>query len=140
MNDRHRYRGKRVDTGEWVTGWLVHDDLIRDANRGGILSTKGMAAEGHFDCEIIRIDANTITQCTGLKDKTGRLIFEGDAVKYRHTDSENTNTTEVIYSRYGWALKNTALPFEIFAKAEIEIIGDIYTNPELVGGEKANEY
>ena len=125
MNDRHRYRAwlKLYNTMRDVFGYDVNHVYI-DGEKG----QEYIVPPEH--------DEVILLQCTGLKDKTGRLIFEGDVVKYRHTDGENTNTTEIIYSRYGWALKNTALPFEIFAKAEIEIIGDIYTNPELVGAEK----
>ena len=60
MTISYLFRGQKVDSDEWVTGWLVHFDLIRPANTGLILKTKNMSAEGDFTCDVIRVKQDTI--------------------------------------------------------------------------------
>jgi len=74
MNDRFLFRGKKIDGGEWRVGNLLEvctkDEItywisVNDTSSG-----------------IFRIEINpaTICQCTGLRDKHGKLIFEGDII------------------------------------------------------------
>ena len=73
MNDRYLYRAKRCDTGEWVEGDLVHSVYkINDVCVGKYGSEVGMH----------QVDESTICQCTGLKDKNGKLIWENDIVDF----------------------------------------------------------
>ena len=118
--DRYLCRVKAID-GEWVIGHYVHDCFWGD------------------DCLFVKpyrypveIDPSTLCQCTGLKDKNGVLIFENDIVKYNHKDFAQSNTTYIVFDNYSWRLKNTILPFGIFVKADIEVIGNTIDNPELV--------
>lgn len=73
MNDRYLYRAKRKDNGEWVEGDLVHSVYkINDVCVGKYGSEVGMH----------QVDESTICQCTGLKDKNGKLIRENDVVDF----------------------------------------------------------
>ena len=73
MNDRYLYRAKRTDNGEWVEGDLVHSVYkINDICVGKYGSEVGMH----------QVDESTICQCTGLKDKNGKLIWENDVVNF----------------------------------------------------------
>ena len=73
MNDRYLYRAKRTDNGEWIEGDLVHSVYkINDICVGKYGNEVGMH----------KVDESTICQCTGLKDKNGKLIWENDVVDF----------------------------------------------------------
>ncbi len=87
-----------------------------------------------------------LMQSTGLKDKNGKEIFEGDIVRYKY-DNTNTFTEAVTYDEVlgGFGLEdNDALGGCVFTFGELsedidfssfEIVGSIYENPELLEGE-----
>ena len=85
----------------------------------------------------------TFMQCTGLKDKNGKLIFEGDIIEHRYkffeTQPEIVSRLEVLwedeYSAFS-GFNNNKIRFSIgpgmrFLR-DFEIIGNIYENPELL--------
>ena len=87
------------------------------------------------------IDEKYLMQSTGLKDKNGKEIFEGDIVKYKA--GCNTFTEEVAYDKnfagFGVRDANANIIFTFGELAEdidlhsLEVIGSIYENPELLG-------
>lgn len=108
MDERFLYRGKRKDNGAWVTGYYV---FTRKSS--GVFGQ--MISEFNFDRHLIielrgklhEVIPETVGQCTGLKDKNGKLIFQGDILKVE----------QVKIKRIG---KNGLLPFltEVFALNE----------------------
>ena len=74
-------------------------------------------------------------QSTGLKDKNGQLIYEGDIVKFDETKLF-VKPKQIIWDEYHYMLKDTLI---ILCKMEIkqfglEVIGNIHENPELLKG------
>lgn len=85
MEDRYLFKAKRTDNGEWVQGVLFEIEgkqviLIKDNEN---LLRVHYLEENMWTAEIyaIEVDSSTICQCTGLKDKNGKLIWENDVVR-----------------------------------------------------------
>ena len=123
------FRGKRLDYGEWVFGDLVHSQYkIGDTCVGQYGNTVG----------IHQVNPETVGQFTGLTDKNGKKIFEGDIVQYYGTYAlevfiENGHTK----TRWFDTVTNSECTELFFghdeeALGEVEVIGNIHDNPELL--------
>ena len=130
------FRGKRVDNGEWIQG-----DIVQFPFHGVVRIVE--QEPSYKDAEV---DSDTVGQYTGLTDKNGRKIFEGDILKiYPDCDYCEDYSISTVYSYNGVLcvdyrgddFDSTALGFinDVNDDADFEIIGNIYDNPELLGGE-----
>ena len=123
------FRGKRVDTGEWVEGSLIGNDVIV----GKIVEFEEDYFCTEFWCEV---DPETVGQYTGMTDKNGTKIFEGDIVRHidtmRHVvevvNSEVYFDTEML--EFGFRYSNEL--FHCQFNNEFEVIGNIHDNKELL--------
>ncbi|MDK4524971.1 YopX family protein [Fusobacterium necrophorum] len=78
-----------------------------------------------------------LMQYTGLKDKNGKEIYEGDIVVW--IDSGGNKRQNKVFFKQG-AFRICNLCFEISEYGELEVIGNVYENPELLKEEKEDEY
>ena len=130
------FRGKRTDNGEWVYGNLIDSDSIV----GKIVDFDGE----YFIPEFwYKVDPETVGQFTGLTDKNGTKIFDGDIIsvsgvvnklvtyidKYACFCLANTNE---LNSKYMSPWQQVAPGWWNEFGREIEVIGNIYDNKELL--------
>ena len=126
------FRGKRIDNGEWVEGGYYVEKA------GGYL-TAVFIVENLTDrvVERHRVDPSTVGQYTGLTDKNGKRIFEGDIVRFKwdvgrdyffvidFSDGEFCATP--VHSL------DDVWQFRIRGENEkLVVIGNIHDNPELL--------
>jgi len=77
-----------------------------------------------------RVRPETVGQYTGLKDKNGKEIYEGDIISYRSKSDFQIYQEKVFWNIDGWVCGGIHLRYATFD--ESEIIGNIYENPELL--------
>ena len=117
------FRGKRTDNGEWETGSLV---IIRDG-----CSDKEVFIADKMTGYHTPVIPETVGQYTGLTDKNGKKIFEGDIV--REFGGETYQGCYEIDNVLIVEIPDTLLNFEMSYDCEYKIIGNIHDNPELLG-------
>ena len=137
MEDRYLFKAKRADNGEWATGSLI---TFEDGTRKIATSClEGRADEPILVCAY-DVDRDTICQCTGLKDKNGKLIWENDIVTYWDTYSTENGMAEAdCIGKVFW--DNETMSFVVTNRLSAEsyevldecsVIGNIFDNPELI--------
>ena len=167
MNDRYLYRAKRKNWRElprekwWVTGYLVNKKC-GEYNTVGFEEFKTMIIVTSFSdggIEWCYIDEDTLCQCTGLKDKNGKLIWENDILmchgnkkdlckvcfgEFKVIDIEDMVAVDIVQGWYYKPLETDTLskcePFcyempltnYYLERMEAEVVGNIFDNPELL--------
>lgn len=128
-----KFRGKSIadeNKGEWMCGNLIADKTSAYITDGDIDAYEDFISIERW-CSI---DVNTVGQSTGLADKNGVEIFEGDIVGMRKHILANQHYYEVFKHRGGtFRLRNKFYGCELWLRHEhCEVLGNIYENPELM--------
>ena len=119
------FRGKRLSIGPYTvatSGEWVYGAYIPEAINTYINSFSKM----------IHVDPSTLGQYTGLRDKAGNMVFEGDIVTYSTAPGR---VFEIIWDQFTWRAKAPGDLGEILEEDDnlyIEVVGNIHDNPELM--------
>lgn len=128
MENRHLFRGKRIDNGVWACGYLYGIWEKRYILWGMFNDIPGM----------IEVDQATICQCTGLKDKNGKLIWENDILSGHIDDEspEDETRKRVVWHENGWCTNEPGCDYyeelDDFDSENFEVIGNMIDNPKLL--------
>nr|DAJ03553.1 MAG TPA: YopX protein [Bacteriophage sp.] len=155
MEDRYLFKAKKTDSEEWVVGYY------------GVIGKRNVIIEKYAEnyycpdtCEsrhgnqIHEVNSKTICQCTGLKDKNGKLIWENDIILFQRDNDDcpfpNKDTKKrlgkVFYKGFrttfaigmgknGSSSINDDLWKYVQNGNRVEVIGNIFDNPELLESE-----
>ena len=143
MEDRYLFKAKRTDNEEWEIGNLITNVFFR---LGQSIPYILCSDKAEYDCfedftegnGIFEVRPDTICQCTCLKDKNGKLIWENDIIKDKHGNFYKAFWQDNYYQFFWICVKSDI--FSIGAKwdlwsfksFEIEVIGNIFDNKELL--------
>ena len=133
------FRGKRIDNGEWIVGHL----LTFEDGRARIIESQTDIFCYEKDNSIIQTVAHevypeTVGQFTGLLDKNGKKIFEGDivdcwseGVNAQGEVQQRKDGLWIIYPAWQKTIMWGLCPDE-YCHTTVEVIGNIHDNPEMV--------
>lgn len=133
MEMRYLFRVKRLDNGDWVQGYLIYakkDCYVCENPYECMSEYSSLNGQSYGFGGFKLVDTSTICQCTGLKDKNGKLIFENDIV-----------TDNVIYGVVKWDDVNARYFIDDREDGyqdyyewwhEVKVVGNKFDNPELL--------
>ena len=142
------FRGKRADNNEWVYGtYMYWNDNIGNPMKHTYKEKHYIYAyycpDFNMGCwNMVEVIPKTVGQYTGLKDRKGNKIFEGDIVEWKYRginravvfwDSMKAGFYLCALNSYKWHIEHTSYIRQEFVNAKNKtIIGNVTDNPELV--------
>lgn len=124
MENRYLCRAKRLNSSVWVEGFLIE--------------WCGSVEVIDKECVLHIVDPSTVCQCTGLKDKNGKLIWEKDIME-AHIDEdfpEDVSRFKVEWNGKGWVENHPdgvdREYLDDFDTEHFKVVGNIFDNPELL--------
>ncbi|KAA8747130.1 YopX family protein [Paenibacillus sp. UASWS1643] len=135
----NKYRGKHIETGEWVYGYLI--------GNGAIVGNITDWDDDYFCTEYwYKVDPKTVGQYTELQDSKGNVIYDGDIYRVNKLTFESSgplpeNLNVKFYGGMFQLFRNNEplMGLHLGYIANGEVIGNIYENPELLAPKEGAE-
>ena len=131
------FRGKRIDNGEWVYGTVFYYKEENACYTINNLSTLHFTNEDS-SFSGYRVNPKTVGQSTGLSDKNGVMIFQGDVLLSESwgSNARSKRKTHIVeWGRVGWLVSGYNGDVEVKPSLDVrydwQVIGNIHDNPEL---------
>ena len=129
----YEFRGKLLNTNVWIYGNLrIHlvDGYLDQSEKRYYIEYDYMDKHGQVFRDSYEVDPSTIGQFTGLEDKNGKKIYEGDVVKgkewERGTSHRHIGIVEYISSSFKSVGINKYLGYHGSVDGSYEVIGSIH--------------
>lgn len=121
------FRGKLLSDGRWAEGNL-------DIKKSGVcIITPDETPLGRYG----QVDPETVGQYTGLTDKNGKWIFEGDIVIFKTTNYHfEPCVVEYRNDAAQFVVRKNGRSYPMADDFSYEVIGNIHDNPEMIGGKE----
>lgn len=132
MNREIKFRGKMLDSDDFVYGYYIHSELPNE-----IFEHKIYCADVN---RLIDVKEETVGQFTGLHDKNGKEIYEGDIVKIKYRDED---IGKVIYEHNGFTVDVMNMD-RFYGRVHLlekftEVIGNVFENGDILNDSKNTE-
>ena len=125
MKNRYLFKAKRIKDGQWVEG-AFYIEPYTDCCYIIQWNSSGLGFN-----EFIKVDGDTICQCTGLKDKNGKLIWENDILNGGNlVVTWREELASYCLTKKGWMYQHFF--GEAVDACDCEVIGNVFDNPELM--------
>ena len=138
MQREIKFRGKRVDNGEWVYGSLLQSEI--DVNQIAVKCAICQRFAHDYNISQNEVIPESVGQFTGLKDSLGKEIWEGDIIHCLKKGMQFGAVEQVEFKRGCFILRHRDIPVSVFEEFEdfmdIVVVGNIYENPELLEKDK----
>ena len=126
MENRFLCRGKRIDTGEWMEGYLIVDE--KDYSKYFIGYVLGTNEDGTpHDLDAVQVDPSTICQCTGYEGIYEKDIFQCNDERYVIEWCDDSLSWDAVAVG-----SSESISLGEFAPDEVDVIGNVIDNPELL--------
>lgn len=140
MNREIKFRGKDIQSGEWRYGYVEYN---YDKSMARIVSPLHIDMDS-FPSQFFKVDIGTISQFTGLLDKNGNEIYEGDilmCIGQREDNKGRKYIRNVLFTNGAFGMKlpewkcvSCLCNHIVNGKINWEIVGNIFDNSELIDG------
>ena len=133
------FKGKRIDDGEWVEGFYGELLAVDGKKTRSFILVETVSFQGrfiNFYFTDIEVDPETVSQFTGLSDKNGKEIFEGDKIKCKNYHGKVEGHIDYHFSYFYLSCSSGYSDEYLFNCKDFEIIGNIHDNKELLEASK----
>lgn len=126
------FRGKRTINGDWVYGDFVHGNERKSLRDSIFVYDRETQSFNDYE-----INPSTLGQYTGLTDKNGKRIFEGDVAKVMQGKDKDIayvgfeNGAFMLYPKTGNIYERTLWSYW-YNDLDVEVIGNVHDNPDLL--------